>query len=232
MARLLKAPFNGKPHLSVLLDKFSQLQGQDHDPSFREVAISCSLSLHSPSSEVPPIRYFEKGFSCDDVNFFEILLSLLLRLGADPGRADALALAIADIGDAYNLGGYLFRNPNNVPQDESYAPGQMLQIFIRVDCVDDIAYGCQPFGEYDELLNPLSEYMTRADAPDGQARIFWHPSLFLDPTKTKVYHYAGDESVHERRSSLQSALAVALRPLVVDPMSALRAYEGIEGVAP
>ena len=228
-ARLLKAPFFGKPHVRVLLDQFSTMHGMDHNPAFREVAISCSVSLYSPRSEAPPMRCFEQGYSCADLSFHGVMIKVFKDLGASDEVAAQLCKDVATVGDNYNLSGDLFR-ADHVASHRSGKPGHMMQVFIRVDCVDDVAYGSQPGGVFETASNPLSTYLTAKNAPDGQARIFWHPSLFLDPSKVKVYHYAADEKVHGRnRVQLQEELRVALKPLLGDAKTALRAFHGIEG---
>ena len=228
-ARLLKKPFSGKPHVRVLLEQFKNLQGQDHDPGFREVAISCSLSLGSPSSEAPPMQCFEGGYSCNDLSFHGVMKKLFKDLGADDGKASSLCQAMAAIGTKHQLHGNLFRSEGG-GSDSVTNPGHMLQIFIRADCVDDVAYGSLAYGVYQASLNPPSQYMLREQAPDGQARIFWHPSLFLDPSKCKVYHYAANPKNHgSARKSLQKDIEEALAPLLGNVPSALKAFYGIEG---
>ena len=68
-ARLMKRPFFGRPHVKALLNDFHLMDDQDHNPGFREVAISCSVSLLSPSSEAPPTQCFTDGYSQTDLCF-------------------------------------------------------------------------------------------------------------------------------------------------------------------
>ena len=106
----------------------------------------------------------------------------------------------------------------------------MLQIFIRTDCVDDVAYGSHAMGVWDDTLNPPSSALRQKKSPDGQARIFWHPSLFLDPTKCKVYHYSANPKSHgQNRLAMQKELEVALAPVLGTVHGALKAFHGIEG---
>lgn len=227
--RLLKKPFKGKPHIQVLLDNFSKLQGQDHDSGFREVAISVSVSLSAPGSEAPPMSVFDAGYSCNDLSFNGIMATMLTKCGCPSGQTASLIKKIADIGSKYNLDGHLY-DPS-AKSARSSKPGQMLQIFIRVDCVDDVAYGSHAYGVYDPARNPLSKYLLEDRAPDSQGRVFWHPTLFLDDSKVKVYHYPADESyANKGKMNLQKELFDALNPIMFDtPEKLIRCLHGIEG---
>lgn len=64
----------------------------------------------------------------------------------------------------------------------------------------------------------------------GQARIFVHPTRFLDPLSVKMYHYAADPLYRKNRLQMQRALDTALEPIFRNEETILRAYRGIEGI--
>ena len=113
--------------------------------------------------------------------------------------------------------------------------GQMLQIFVRADCVDDVAYACQPGGVFIPQNNPLSKFLRTKGGPDAvpQARIFWHPTLFTDTTKTHIFHYAADKKFHQNRDKFRADVRKALAPILGAPLAARTAFAKVEGrVAP
>lgn len=55
----------------------ASLQGQDHDPWFRSLAISASPTLFAFGSEAPPLHCFREGYGCTDLSFRGLLTSLL-----------------------------------------------------------------------------------------------------------------------------------------------------------
>jgi hypothetical protein len=59
-------------------------------------------------------------------------------------------------------------------------PGHLLQIFIRRDLVDDLAYASEPSGALDEKREPFSEWLNSdASMNHGQSRIVADPEAFL-----------------------------------------------------
>lgn len=234
-ARLLTAPFQNRPHLKILMDDFKKMSARDEDTEYRELAICASVSLHSPSSEAPPITTFEGGY-CQAVDFSGILRNIFLACGANGSDASTMLDACAKLSSKYDLHSAYYNGSGSRSGNyggshaSGRCPGQMLQIFVRTDCVDDIAYGAFAYGEYDTNLNPLSEALTREKkAPDGQSRIFWHPALMFDNKKVKTYHYSADVKYGEKeRLALQKDLIGALKPLLGTPASALKTYRALE----
>lgn len=230
MPRLHKAPFKGKPHVKALVDSFKSMSGQDHNPSFREVAISVSMSLGSPSSEAPPMQCFVNGYSCTDLSFHGVLQSMLTGLGASTAEADTMIRAADALSSKCGLvGNYSVPGEHGMSSRGGHLPGHMLQIFVRSDCVDDVAYGSHAYGVWRDDANPLSSYMLQPKAPDGQARVFWHPSLFTDPKRTRVYHFAADPLASSKRAELQKGLAEILRPLLGDARAVVKTFRFVEG---
>eukprot|EP00759_Apiculatamorpha_spiralis_P041795 PhF_6_TR40242/c0_g1_i6/m.59860 len=228
LPRLLKGPFTGKPHLQVLLKEFNQLCGQDHDPNFRNVAISTSVSLLGNGSEAPPHSVFQMGYSCSDLSFTGIMTTLFTDLGANTEGAAKLVKRVAEVGSKWGLHGNMYESSVSQTTNNS-APGHMIQIFIRTDLVDDLAYGSHAYGVYNAEWNPPSKYLTGKTHPTGQGRVFVHPSAFMDWKKVKVYHYAANETFHTKRREFLRDLRQALLPLYDTPQKAIRAMYGIEG---
>eukprot|EP01060_Flectonema_neradi_P021540 TRINITY_DN2925_c0_g3_i1.p1 TRINITY_DN2925_c0_g3~~TRINITY_DN2925_c0_g3_i1.p1 ORF type:complete len:614 (+),score=103.67 TRINITY_DN2925_c0_g3_i1:64-1842(+) len=229
LPRLLKEPYLGKPHLTTLVEQFASMGQQDHDPGFRQVAISVSVSLLAPSSEAPPTSVFEQGYSCSDLSFSGIMNKLFTELGLAPAQVSRVMNDVIAVGNRWNLFTNVYSGNNNHMQNVGGMTGHMIQMFIATDVVDDLAYGSHAMGVPDPPRNPLSEYLTGKKTPDGQARVFVHPSLFLNTSKVKLYHYAADSNLHKKRIQFQDELIKALFPVLGTPSCVLRSYKGIEG---
>eukprot|EP01064_Diplonema_japonicum_P023290 TRINITY_DN33723_c0_g1_i1.p1 TRINITY_DN33723_c0_g1~~TRINITY_DN33723_c0_g1_i1.p1 ORF type:complete len:638 (+),score=131.67 TRINITY_DN33723_c0_g1_i1:35-1948(+) len=229
LPRLLKEPFNGKPHISLLLADFSSMGQQDHDPKFRQLAISVSVSLLAPASEAPPISVFNSGYSCNDLSFHGIMTTLFKTLGLTTAQTASLISDLVTFGNKWGLSGDMYAASQSNSSYGQGNKGHMIQMFINTAAVDDLAYASHAMGVIDDSRNPLSKSLTGKKWPDGQARIFVHPSMFLDPKQVKIYHYAADENLHRRRLQFQDELIRVLHPLLGKPENLVRAFKGVEG---
>ena len=228
MPRLLKGPFRHRPHIKTLLSSFTSLSGQDHHPNFRAVAISVSCSLTAPQSEAPPIQTFENGYSCGDLSFQDVLTNIFRKMGATEDVSSSLAINCCKIAAKNHYNVQSFELPGSSSRT-SERPGHLLQIFVRRDVVDDIAYGSQPYGVFDPSSNPLSAHLAKDVAPMGQARVFWHPSVFLDPMKSVVYHYAANkEAMLSRRQMRDEMIAEIGKSLFNTPGKVIDAFRRVE----
>ena len=227
LPRLLKEPYLGKPHLTTLVEQFESMGQQDHDPEFRQVAISVSVSLLAPGSEAPPTSVFEQGYSCNDLSFNGIMKTLFSTLGLSPAQVNRAINDVITVGRRWNLLTDVYGE--NQHNGVTGMTGHMIQMFIAADVVDDLAYASHAMGVPDPTRNPLSTYLTGKKTPDGQARIFVHPSLFLNTDKVKLYHYAANQNLHKKRINFQDDLIKALFQILGTPKAVLRAYNGVEG---
>ncbi|CAJ1461549.1 unnamed protein product [Effrenium voratum] len=190
LPRVLLGHFQGA-RLENLKAAFSgtTLQGQDHDPWFRSLAISASPTLYAFGSEAPPLSCFRAGYGCTDLSF-QNLTQQLLKEAYDLHEDQALQLVhtIADAGARFGLqvSGYCDRKRCS---DTSRLGGQMLQIFVSKDIVEDYVYHCQPYGvPIDTALRPWLARPEPEKPLDGQVRILFDPEIFLDG-RGKLFHY-------------------------------------------
>ena len=63
--------------------------------------------------------------------------------------------------------------------------GHMMQTFVHKDWVDDLSYPCRPDGIRDGTLSTTA-YIEKGQLVAGQARVFYHPDLLLDSTRSRV----------------------------------------------
>jgi hypothetical protein len=227
--RLLAAPFHEKPSLSMLIDEFRSLHQQDHDPRFRALAISASVSLFGEETEAPPTTSFEMGYSCTDLSFRGLLLAVLSACQLDHDLVDDVADEIVRIGGKYGLQThpYVSKQTHSAPK---VLCGQLLQIFIHRDFVDDICYASLPYGVPVTHSVPLSEKLLLGPAT-GQARVFMHPDIFSDQSRGIIYHYAADREYAEiGRDQMHEEMRTALSPIVGDPVALERASRSLRGL--
>ncbi|KAH3744173.1 hypothetical protein Pelo_14432 [Pelomyxa schiedti] len=225
LPRLFHAPFRGKKTLAVLQ---SELRGgSDHNVSFRALAIAASNGLFATTSEMHPITCFMQGYSCGD-----------LAWPNEPpsGReADEAAKKVIDIGAKYFIPTSHFGS-GTVPYygpNAAHPAGNMLQIFIHKDILDDVAYPCQPGGYPIAHHGSFSEYL-KAD-PTGQTRIFAFPALFVDRKHAFIYHYCAnqdlccpDSKVPGSRGALKRELRAVLKPVLGTPEGRRAAFQRIQ----
>lgn len=177
--------------------------GNDHDPKFRALAISASPTLFAFGSEAPPLHCFRHGYGCTDLSFMGLLTEVLRKAsGTTPERAKKVAEELNGVARRFGLHGYSgggYGYGSSGTSDDGPVPrrlgGQMLQIFVANDLVDTYVYHSRPFGVPIETTGSVRRWLTkkRGDvAVDGQVRILFHPELFLDGRKGRLFHYSGD----------------------------------------
>eukprot|EP01105_Mastigella_eilhardi_P015374 TRINITY_DN3511_c0_g1_i6.p1 TRINITY_DN3511_c0_g1~~TRINITY_DN3511_c0_g1_i6.p1 ORF type:complete len:591 (+),score=130.17 TRINITY_DN3511_c0_g1_i6:364-2136(+) len=241
LPRLLHSPFHGKPTLEMLMDEFKSMHGQDHDPRFRALAISVSCSLFAPGSEAPPISCFCSGYSCSDLSFRGLLTGLLKTCKVeDP---ETLTDRIIEVGNKFHLPTAPFVSRPAAPYGlfagvgggGELAPGSMLQIFVHKDFVDSIAYASQPMGVPVKGVKVLSKHLDEGHS-EGQARLFMHPAVFVDPSKARLYHYSAnpllcsmDTTLDGTRGKFVQDLRRALAPILGNYHNLKQAFKAIEG---
>eukprot|EP00052_Salpingoeca_macrocollata_P017762 m.145305 g.145305 ORF g.145305 m.145305 type:complete len:295 (-) comp20489_c5_seq2:31-915(-) len=147
------------------------MAGQDHNPEFRSLAISCSVTLFGHGSEAPPLQCFRTGYSCGDLSFRRLLEGLLMACGV-PDVAKT-ADRLADLADKYHLHGNVYRKSRHAagfaPLAMSPVGGHMLQLFVHKDYVDSLAYRSHPMGVRVKDPLPISTYLLGVRGTGGSA---------------------------------------------------------------
>eukprot|EP01012_Entosiphon_sulcatum_P030805 TRINITY_DN3821_c0_g1_i1.p1 TRINITY_DN3821_c0_g1~~TRINITY_DN3821_c0_g1_i1.p1 ORF type:complete len:593 (+),score=101.44 TRINITY_DN3821_c0_g1_i1:32-1810(+) len=227
LPRLLKKPFDKRPCMTLLLDDFKSFGGQDHNPEFRQLAISTSVSLFATGSEAPPVQVFNQGYSCSDLSFTEVLSNILRSVGATAAEALDMVAKMVKLGGEWGLP---VANYGQAASGTSAPSGHMIQIFLHSKYIDDAAYASHAYGVHDPARHPLSTYLTASARCDGQARVFCHPTLFTDLGKAKIYHYSANKRFNDNRVEFQKALQRVLAPVLGTNAAIYRAYCGVEGL--
>ena len=229
------------PLMSMLVETFKsgKLKGQDHDPRFRSLAISSSVSLFGEGTEAPPLSCFEAGYSCGDLSFRDLLVGLFTTCGLERKKADKLTNDVIEIGGRYGLSvgpyGAPARHGRIAPAyDGSGSIGHMLQIFIKRDSIDDIAYASAAYGVPESIA--LSKKLSSGNVT-GQARVFMHPEFFLDRSRARMYHYTSnpllcctDPAVPGSRAAMLNELRAALSIITDVPGQLHKASLRIRGL--
>lgn len=211
LPRLLKGPYAKEPTLAGLKESFKGMAGQDHNPAFRALAICASLSLFGGNTEAPPLQCFSSGYAGGDPpNLGHLLRSLIKTVSSPPTfNVEQVALAVEEIGKRY--------------QGARGFTGHMLQIFVHKDWANDISYVSLPMGVPVPASADIVAH-TSGGRVSGQARIFMHPDVFLDPWKSRMYHYCAIPELCSpeskagglTRGSMILELRDALQPIIAD----------------
>lgn len=169
------------------------------------------------SSEAPPLKCFQAGYSCTDLSFRQLLIDFLMLCASGTRRqAEGMADAVVSAGKRHALATGCFSG--NLSHEKQLT-GYMLQIFVHRSIVEQHVYPSQPFGT--PIAQRILEYVGgEKKRADGQARILFHPPTFVDPSKTRLFHYCArplqscmDGSIAASRGSLIQDLEEALQPL-------------------
>jgi hypothetical protein len=255
LPRLLKKPFDGRPTMDMLMEDFKRMPAQDHNAEFRAVAISVSCSLFGFGSEAPPLSCFRSGYSCTDLSFRGALEHVLVECGLPRRELDSVINRVVEVSNRYGLmGNYAKhsdprRHPLMLGMGGARSAGHMLQIFVRKDVVDHIAYRSEPMGVPIKSPVPISVFLSgegtarasRVGDPsgpcNGQARIFMHPAVFTDPTASQIFHYCANEEFMNpdptkpgSRGAYVQELHAALAPILGSADGLRRAFCGVEAL--
>lgn len=187
----------------------------DHDDDVRNALMSVACSLDPDDDigpEVNPMKNFNRGYITCDINYIPLLKKILVKCGSDD--PDKLLLEIVSaltsykVSDAYlNDGNFGYYNENN---------GQMIQIFVKKNFVDLIAYDSLPYGN-PTGVSKLSDYISaKGECSRGQARLLADPKYFSDSKLIKTFHYAPSEIVHNLRQVFLDRLKDVLKPILGD----------------
>ena len=106
--------------------------------------------------------------------------------------------------------------------------GHMLQIFIRKDIVDDVAYSSRPLG-VPTGHKRISELFDRGEV-SGQARLFMSPELFTDESKTRIFYYCSSQEYSSTRVCFIEKLRDLFKPITDDPVLRKKARYSIKGI--
>lgn len=198
----------------------------DHEEAYRNVAISVNTSLVHASSEASPLTTFGRGYSVVPRSVLSARLRDTLRVcGVEEADVESVAREleaacgrVAPAHPATKMSGR-----EGAREEWRREPGRILQIFIRRDKVDTLAYAAHPMGRVDATRMPLSRTLGSPTAPAGQARIVCMPEEFMDSDVVRVHSFAASERVHEARPSVVRELVDIVRRRVV-PSEAARQY--------
>jgi len=190
--------------------------GKDSSVAFRALGLSASCSVFASSSEAPPLQCFQTGYSCH-ASFRQLLIDFLLLCARGTKRqAEGMADAVVSAGRRHGLDTGCF---SRIPSGGKQLTGYMLQIFVHRSIAERHVYPSKPYGTpiAQRILDYVGGEKKRAD---GQARIFFHPPTFVDPKKTRLFHYCArplqscmDGGIAASRGSLIQDLEKALQPL-------------------
>lgn len=101
------------------------------------------------------------------------------------GDVKALAKQIVSLGGKHGLE---CQNFGGKPC-KSGLDGHILQIFVRADIADKIAYAAKPYGVPDKKRHPIGPHLQESAGPiQGQARLVMHPSFFHGQETCSIIH--------------------------------------------
>ena len=223
LPRLLKAPYRSLEDAEHLKGLFKQCPLKDHDPRYRAVAISGTMSLLAPDKEAPPTHWFLSGYSCMDVSFTAVLQTLLVSCGVPAEQKKEMADKIVTLSGRHGLDVKQFGGKAAA----SDRAGHLLQIFMKRSIVNRYCYAALPYGVINQAVPNLTEYLESQGPIKGQVRLLTNPSVFMRGNAVRMYVYSADPSFHANRPAFQKELTDLLNPVIGTKDVRTKAAEGI-----
>jgi len=206
LPRLFPGDFTDTPDMASLLDRFTaEFAGhkRDHNAGFRKVALSAMCSYAARGPEMCVAKVWHNGYSCKDVAFGDIVKNMLIRCGFRPAVASSLLASIVSLADKNGLDTSPFGGRSCLTGQK----GNLLQIFVRRDIVDEVAYASQPYGVLDKERMPLSSWLNGDNNFNyGQARLLARPDDFTNPSRVRMHVFSADPTFNKKRKSFQRHL--------------------------
>ena len=168
--------------------------GQDHNEEYRALVICGSMSLFGGQTEAPPLTCFIAGYGGGSPPSFRGLMrNLLLKLGGDAHSVEGVMDRIIAIAESHGLpvSAYARKGSHNTLSGRTNGrlTGHMLQLFIKREHADSLAYASQPMGVPVQGYDSICHYAAKKPFASGQVRIYMDPEVFTDPSMTQTFHY-------------------------------------------
>jgi len=210
LPRLLLHAFDDLNNAEELKKKHQNTWRTDHDPRFRQAAICASTSLLSADPEASPYTVWDHGYHVGQITGFVKLL--LTQLGISHLKSEIVKLC-----KQYD---------NGKPRYQK--PGKLLQIFVRRDIINSVAYAAQPMGHPCRNRRNLQAHLAKNVKIHGQVRVLCHPKFFLRPDLVKIFPFAADEGYHKARDELHGKLVSLILKALRSPGKRARCFAGIQ----
>mmetsp|Transcript_96603 Transcript_96603/g.277409 ORF Transcript_96603/g.277409 Transcript_96603/m.277409 type:complete len:632 (+) Transcript_96603:72-1967(+) len=229
LPRVLINEFEQTPDALSLIERFKSefsANKKDHNPEYRKVAIStmCSSVALGPEASTPVV--FLAGYSERDLSFLGVLENLLESCFVPRSTIKRLAADIVALSEKHGLDVSQFGGKGC----ESGRAGHMLQIFIRRDLVDQLAYAAVPYGAVDKKRHPISKWLNSdSNMNFGQARIVAHPKFFMQASCVRMHVVSADPCFHASRPEFQEELTSLLGVILSKDSLREKAARGIFG---
>jgi hypothetical protein len=199
--RLFKEPFIG-----FTIDKIKKdliTHGSNRNVRIRGLLISAACSLFA-NNGLDEIKFFAKGYSCGDLDYYLLLKNLLLQYNRNEEEVEELIIEIlkSNYINQFIKSSYSKSKPLlHALKCTEYGDGQMLQIFINKSVLKEISY-------LSESLGIPSSAETDCALATNQVRILASPEYFMkpDPNLVRVYRYAANENIYKNRLEFISFL--------------------------
>lgn len=233
LPRLLGKDFSKTPDVHSIISQIPKFEKEspgmaDHHPDFRKVIISSMCSLMSSGPEVCIAKIFGKGYSCKGLPYQKLLTGLLQECHVAQADIDTLVYSILELATRYSLDASKF---GGKPAEEATA-GHLLQVFIKRDLVDRLAYAANPYGSVDASRMPMKSWLSGSHSfSRGQARLLANPGHFLHEKDVKVFVHSADPSYHAHRPEFQTQLRGLLEAVLEPSQRAMIAREICPGAS-
>ncbi len=233
--RLFRKTYNKFSDISAILSELSRADVNDHDKSIRAALLSVTCSILADDmqkSEMSICTYFKNGYSCQDVDYYAILIRLLTSCGATKDQANTLLVQLLDVYKTHKIHEYYV--PGRVPYILSAPPsvGNIVQIFVRKDLVDRLVYDSKPYGKPAHMeQGSLASTIDRTGQCDGgQARLLADPHYFMNPAQIKTFHYDSVHSLYLTRQQRLDQVRDIVAPLFANSDVRHAIYAKVEGI--
>eukprot|EP00929_Paragymnodinium_shiwhaense_P008693 TRINITY_DN112652_c0_g1_i1.p1 TRINITY_DN112652_c0_g1~~TRINITY_DN112652_c0_g1_i1.p1 ORF type:complete len:487 (+),score=124.29 TRINITY_DN112652_c0_g1_i1:101-1561(+) len=213
LPRICMAPFLDLPDASA----FEAAASPD-------IALDCFCSMFATGPGQGLEDLFEHGRWDEDTTDYLAMLDRLVAALCDGDshmKAEHIMRDMINIASRYRLGGTGLAAGAG-------KPGSILQIFIRADLVDKLAYASDGGGEPVQSKKPISQWFRACeDFTWGRTCVVADPKHFLKPDDVRIFVASADAAVHEGRAELQRELVRYFKDKFATPCMRQRADRAI-----
>jgi len=228
LPRILGHGFKHIPDAKRMLEEFPKWKDQDHNQAFKSVGLCATSSLLAHDSEAPAKNVFLSGYSVGSLK--GVLEKLLGSCSVPKAKINDLAKKIIELANKHGL------DTCGIPggkKCKSGRSGHMLQLFLRRELCDKYVYPAFPFGVPDKARDlPLSNYLEKDEAIQGQVRITLNPDIFLRANLSRLFSFSADPTYSSNRTVFIKELVGLLEPILGDKDTRVKAATGIFGGKP
>jgi len=214
-------------HHSDFAGKFSP-DGTHHAQILQdslELTASCSLLASGPEGNIPEYFSLAAGQQQEHLSHRQMLNELLSECGVPRHEVKRLGQAVVALAAKHGLDVRQFGGAASASGRDAH----VLQVFIRRNLVDKLAYAVLPSGQRDGSVRFSTRQTSDTSCSDAQARVVCQPETFMQESCVRMHVASADATFHSGRWAFQKDLANLCSSIMSNGNHRMNAVMGICG---